>query len=81
MAWPTKGSGKSYNSHTGFGQCVGVYTKKVVDSQIYCRLCRVCDVAERTGQEKRKHICIKNWEGSSKSMEPSAILAMVSRAP
>ena len=28
MGWPTKGSGKSYNSDVGFGVCVGSYSKK-----------------------------------------------------
>ena len=82
MAWPTKGSGRSYNSHTGFGQCVGVYSKKVLDSKIYCRVCRGCDVANRLNKKtKQNHECVKNWEGSSKSMEPAAIVDMVTNAP
>ena len=28
MGWPTKGSGKSYNSHTGFGSFIGAYSQK-----------------------------------------------------
>ena len=45
MAWPTKGSGKSYNSHTGFGNMVGGYSNKILFSKILCRLCRRCNVA------------------------------------
>ena len=83
MGWVTKGSGKSYNSHVGFGQCVGCYSNKVVSSHIYCRSCRVCDIASRTQTNAtdmmtvKKHTCMKNWEGSSKSMEAAAILHMV----
>ena len=76
MGWPTKGSGRSYNSHVGFGQCVGGYTKKVVSSVILGRLCRYCD-ASPDSHKVKKHECVKNWTGSSKSMESAAILQMV----
>ena len=45
MGWPTKGSGKSYNSDVGFGIFVGSYSKKVISSRIYCKACHVCDMA------------------------------------
>ena len=35
MGWPIKGSGKSYNSNTGFGSFRGGYTKKVLSSKIF----------------------------------------------
>ena len=47
MGWPTKGTGSNYNSHTGFGNLLGAYTKKVMLSHIYCRRCRVCETAKR----------------------------------
>ena len=34
MGWPTKGSGKAYNSNTGFGSFVGGYSKKVCCSHL-----------------------------------------------
>ena len=37
----------------------------------------MCDVAEKIGEEPEEHECPKNFEGSSKSMEASAILNMV----
>ena len=77
MGWPTKGSGKSYNSHTGFGHMVTCYLKKVVYSKILCRLCRICEVAAKEGMKAKEHNCIKNWTDTSKRMESAAILQML----
>ena len=83
MGWPTKGSGKSYNSNTGFANFLGVYTKGVLSSQIYCRRCRVCENAKKKHTPPNKHDCVQNWatDLSSKSMEPAAILKIVTEAP
>lgn len=81
MGWPTKGSGRSYNSHTGFGCMMGAYTKKVVYSCILSRLCRICDTAKSLGVTPRMHNCIKNCDCTSKRMESIAILRMVSSCP
>ena len=82
MGWPTKGTGKNYNSHTGFGSLLGGYTKKVMMSKIYCRKCRYCDSASRRNVEAKAHDCVKNYpsDKSSKSMEAAAILQMVSES-
>ena len=79
MGWPTKGSGRNYNSHTGFGSFLGAYTQKVLLSKIYCRRCRVCEIAKRKFTPPNKHVCVQNYpsDASSKSMEPAAILDMV----
>ena len=47
MGWPTKGSGKSYNFHTGFASMIGGCSDKALYSMIFCRLCRICDEAKR----------------------------------
>ena len=78
MGWPTKGSGKSYNSHTGFGHQIGCYTSMVLYSVILSRHCRTCEIAKVLNIAPRKHVCIKNWDASSKSMEPYGILHLVS---
>ena len=77
MGWPTKGSGKSYNSHTGFGHQIGCYTSKVLNSIILCRYCKTCERAKQTNIKAREHDCIKNWDASSKAMEPHGILDLV----
>ena len=83
MGWPTKGSGKSYNSNTGFGAFCGGYTKGVIISRVLCRRCRVCEIAKRKHTPPKMHDCIQNYssEASSKGMEPLAILEMAVEAP
>ena len=83
MGWPTKGSGKSYNSNTGFGAFCGGYTNGVIISRVLCRRCRVCEIAKRKHTPPQMHDCIQNYssEASSKGMEPLAILEMAVEAP
>ena len=82
MGWPTKGTGSNYNSHTGFGSFIGAYSQKIIMSVIFCRRCRVCEVAKRKHTPVRKHECVQNWptDGSSKSMESAAILLMACKS-
>ena len=47
---------------------------------LYSKACRKCDPAYRRGEEAEDQECPKNFEGSSKSMEASAILKMVEDA-
>ena len=47
---------------------------------LYSKACRKCDSAEKKGKESEEHECPKNFEGSSKSVEASAILNMVEDA-
>ena len=44
---------------------------------LYSRAYRKCDSAEKRAEEAEEHEFPKNFEGSSKSMEASAILKMV----
>ena len=83
MAWPTKVSGKSYNSNTGFAAFCGGYNKKVLSSKIFCRRCRICENAKRNNNLPKEHDCVQNYptDGSSKAMEPLAILHIASKAP
>ena len=47
---------------------------------LYSKACRKCDAAEKRREEAEGHRCPNNFEGSSKSMEASAILKMVEDA-
>ena len=47
---------------------------------LYSKACRKCDAAEKRREEAEEHECPKNFEGSSKSMEASAVLKMVEDA-
>jgi len=62
----------------GRGLLIGALSKKVLDSVVFNKKCAVC--MKNKGNAK-KHHCIKNYEGSSKSMEASALTAMLVRVP
>ena len=47
---------------------------------LYSKACRKFDSAEKIGEEAEEHECPNKFEGSSKSMEASAILKMVEDA-
>ena len=47
---------------------------------LYSKACRKCDPAENREEESEEHEFPKNFEGSSKSMEASAILKMAEDA-
>ena len=55
----------------------GARSKRVTGMFLYCKACRKCDSTEKRGEEAEEHEVPKNFEGSSKSMEASAILKMV----
>ena len=52
----------------------------VIGMVLYSKACRKCDAAEKRGEEAEEHECPKNFEGSSKIMEASAILEMLEDA-
>ena len=47
---------------------------------LYSKAFRKFDAAENRGEESEEHECPKNFEGSSKIMEASAILKMLDDA-
>ena len=47
---------------------------------LYSKACLKCHAAEKRREEAEEHECPKNFEGSSKSMEASAILKIVEDA-
>ena len=80
MGWQMRSSGRKYASNSGHGFIVGGLTKQVIGMVVYSKLCRVCLEAEKKKVPPAEHDCQKNFEGSSKSMEASAILKLVTDA-
>lgn len=76
MGWQKRGGGNQYNSSSGHGLMIGKHTKKCIDYRVKVKECAICKRNENKGTD-REHNCIKNHEGSSKSMEVDAILDMV----
>jgi len=84
MGWQVRSSGGKYGSFTGHALLIGARTRKVLDSAIYNKKCGVCTKHEkRTGNTTnvRNHLCVKNYNGSSKSMEAAALVKMLIRVP
>ena len=77
MGWQKTSSGKRYDSSSGHAFIIGAKSKGIIGIALYSKACRKCDAAEKRGEEAEEHECPKNFEGSSKSMEASAILNMV----
>ena len=80
-AWQRRGSGRSYNSLSGHSSLIGEKTGKVLNYTTRKKSCRFCDTAERNGTKPREHDCRKNWQGSSKSMEPNMAIDMIKGKP
>ncbi|WAR14194.1 DPO3-like protein [Mya arenaria] len=65
-AWQKRGS----NSLSGHVTVIGKLTKKCVSYSVAKKTCRTCKVAKRNKIKAKLHSCRKNWNGSSKAMEP-----------
>ena len=81
MGWSKRSSGNKYDSKSGHAHILGYYTREFMGTKLFCKSCIVCDNAERYKEVPRKHVCAKNYEGASKSMESDAILALCIDAP
>ena len=79
MGWQKRSSGKKYDSLSGVGVVIGAKSGKVLDYGVRCKDCRVCSYSSRKGESVPAHDCHKNFEGSSKSMEPDVAGEIVSR--
>ena len=80
MGWQKISSGRGYDSSSGYAFIIGARIKGVIGMVLYSKAFRKCDAAEKRREEAEEHECPKNFEGSSKSMEASAILNMVKDA-
>ncbi len=80
MGWQVQSSGGKYGSSTRHAFLVGALGKKIMNSVLYNKKCAVCTKHEsRTGSTVgvREHQCMKNYVGTSKSMEASALVKML----
>jgi len=77
MGWQKRGSGRCYDSKSGVGTMIGNKTGKIVAYDVRSKDCRKCTYYTRKGQETPVHKCSKNWNGSSKAMEPDVGCSLV----
>ena len=80
MGWQRRSSGRRYDSSSGYAFIIGGRSKGIIGMILYSKACWKFDAAENRGEESEEHEFPKNFEGSSKSMEASAILNMVEDA-
>jgi len=78
MGWQVRSSGGKYGSSTGHGLLIGALSTKVLDSVVYNKKCAVCT---KNPNKVKPHACVKNFDGSSKSMEACALTKMLIRIP
>jgi len=86
MGWQVRSSEGKYGSSTGHVLLIGARSRKVLDSVIFNKKCGVCTKHEkRTGiandENVRHHYCVKNYDGSSNSMEAAALVNMLLGIP
>jgi len=84
MGWQVRSSGNKYGSCSGHAFLIGALNQKIMDSVVYVKKCATCTRHEAcygTVAGVKQHQCVRNYDGSSKSMEASALVKMLSRMP
>jgi len=79
MGWSQKGSGRTFNSNSGHAMFIANLTRKPVAKHICCKACKMCKTWCRhhgADEDVQEHECVSNFDGSSGSMEPEAMLEM-----
>jgi len=76
MGWQVRSSRGKYGSSMGHGLLVGALFKKAIDSVVYNKKYAVCT---KNPNKVKPHAGVKNYDGSSKSMEASALTKMLIR--
>lgn len=77
MGWQKRGAGRAYDSKSGVGTMIGILTGKVCGFGVRSKDCRKCSYHNNKGQVPPDQKCSKNWNGSSKSMEPDVAAEVV----
>ena len=78
MGWQRRSAGKTYNSMSGHGSLIEKDSGKLIAYGCRITCCRTCDVASLKNKPPKPHDCRKNWAGSSKAMEQSVAVELVS---
>lgn len=72
--WSHRSYGTNYKSLNGAATLIGAHTNKVLWYGVKSKHCTVCSKHERNGEEIGDHICTKNHNGSSTSMETALLV-------
>ena len=72
--WSKRSHKQSYNAKSGVGVVFGLATKKLLFLGVRNKYCSVCPIAEHKEVESPKHLCYRNWSGSSCAMESDIVV-------
>nr|XP_022904792.1 uncharacterized protein LOC111416906 isoform X2 [Onthophagus taurus] len=72
--WSKRSYGHNYNAASGVAVIIGKRTGKVIFVGVRNKFCTVCCRAENKNVVVPKHVCFKNWTGSSSSMEADIVV-------
>ena len=66
-----------YPSLLGHCTLIGTETGKCIGYAVWSKQCSVCDKAREKNVRTKVHDCCRNWNGSSKAMEPDMVVQIV----
>lgn len=76
MGWSKRSSGHRYDSLSGHAFMCGCRSGMIISAIITAKECRLCSYYEHQNKEPPDHDCPRNYTGSSKAMEPDAVLSL-----
>ncbi|XP_064465681.1 uncharacterized protein LOC135377293 [Ornithodoros turicata] len=72
-AWCKRSYKNKYDALSGLAVIVGYRTKKVLFLGVRNKFCTLC-ASSKAGSSPKKHLCFKNWDSSSTSMEKDIVV-------
>ncbi|XP_060858281.1 uncharacterized protein LOC132935681 [Metopolophium dirhodum] len=73
-AWSKRSYKSNYNALSGVASIFGWNTKKCLFVGVKNKYCIICHRASQQNEPTRSHVCYKNWDSTSTSMESSIIV-------
>jgi hypothetical protein len=80
MVWQQRRSGKRYASPSGHAFFVGGQSRKAIYLDVKSKVCNFCATWKKKFDETTPvgyHVCVRNHDGSSSSMEANTALTMI----
>ena len=79
MGWQKRSSGRRYDSPSGHMFFIGAQTNKIIDYDLMCVSCNICQYATKKRKAPKPHRCYKNFDGHAKAMEATTAAKLVTR--
>lgn len=73
-AWSKRSYKNNYNALSGVASIFGWNTKKCLFVGVKNKYCIICHRASQQNEPPRSHVCYKNWNSTSTSMESSIVV-------